>query len=71
MTLNLGPSGTACRRWNVGRPWLLSIDLNDIKAIERALETEKEKERLLDVAYWQPFKQELAELRASKRSGNE
>ena len=53
------------------RPWLLSIDLNDIKAIERELETEKEKERLLDVAYWQPLKQELAELRASKRSGNE
>ncbi|MCY2976971.1 MAG: hypothetical protein NTW52_20140 [Planctomycetota bacterium] len=53
------------------RPWLLSIDLNDIKAIERKLETEKEKERLLDVAYWQPLKQELAELRASKRSVNE
>jgi hypothetical protein len=50
---------------------LLSIDLNDSKAIERALETEKENERLLDAAYWQPLKQELAELRASKRSGAE
>ncbi len=48
------------------RPWLLSIDLNAIKAIEWELETEKEKERLLDIAYWHPLKQELAELRASK-----
>jgi hypothetical protein len=39
--------------------------------IARELETENEKERLLDVAYWQPLKQELAELMASKRSGNE
>lgn len=53
------------------RPWLQSLDLNDIRAIERELETEKEKERRLDIAYWQPLKRELAELRASKRSGNE
>ena len=53
------------------RPWLLSIDLNDTMTIERELEAEKEKERLLDVAYWQPLKQELAELRANKRSGTE
>jgi hypothetical protein len=46
------------------RPWLLSIDLNDTKAIERELVSEKEQERLLDIAYWNPLKQELAELSA-------
>ena len=49
------------------RPWLMNVDLNDVEAIERELESEKQKERLLDVAYWQPLKQELYDLRASKR----
>jgi hypothetical protein len=48
---------------------LLSIDLEDTKAIERELEAEREKERLDDIAYWQPLKQELIELRLNKRSG--
>jgi hypothetical protein len=51
------------------RPWLLSIDLNDTKAIVGKLEAEKEKERLDDITYWQPLKQELVDLRLSKRSG--
>ena len=49
------------------RPWLMNVDLNDVGAIERELESEKEKERFLDVAYWRPLKQELYDLRASKR----
>jgi hypothetical protein len=54
------------------RPWLLSIDLEDTKAIERELEAEQEKERLDDIAYWQPLKIELAELRGKKRlEGNQ
>jgi hypothetical protein len=55
---------------NSFRPWLQSIDLNSLKAIERELATDKERERLLDIAYWNPLKQELAELRASKRAGS-
>jgi hypothetical protein len=51
------------------RPWLLSIDLEDTKAIERELEADKERERVDDIAYWQPLKQELIDLRLSKRSG--
>ena len=55
---------------NSFRPWLQSVDLNNLEAIERELEKDKERERLLDIAYWNPLKQELAELRASKRSGS-
>jgi hypothetical protein len=53
------------------RPWLLRVDLNDVNAVQRELEADKEKERALDVAYWVPLKRELAELRASRRLGDE
>lgn len=33
------------------RPWLLDVDLNDVKAVERQLEADKEKERLLYIAH--------------------
>ena len=51
----------------VFRPWLMTVDLNDVGAVEGELDSEKEKERFLDVAYWRPLKQELADLRANRR----
>lgn len=53
------------------RPWLLTVDLNDSAAIERELEAEMQIERALDVAYWQPLKNELAELRGNRRLEND
>ncbi len=53
------------------RPWLMIVDLNDSAAIERELEAEMQRERALDIVYWQPLKNELAELRGSRRLGDD
>lgn len=50
------------------RPWFLTTDMHDLQAVVRELEAERERERLADIAYWEPLKRELGELRVNKRS---
>ena len=48
------------------RPWLATIDLSDLDSIRHELDVEEKRERELDAAYWQPLKEELAELRSRR-----
>ena len=52
------------------RPWLVSIDANDIKQIEAFLRLEEDAERQADEEYWRPLKEELVQLRLNRERRN-
>ena len=52
------------------RPWLVSIDVNDVKQIEAFLRQEEDTERQADEEYWRPLKEELVQLRLIRERRN-
>lgn len=48
------------------RPWLQSVDLNDMQVLQDLLLEEQSRERQLDAAYWQPLQEELAQIRKAR-----
>ena len=52
------------------RPWLVSIDANDVKQIEAFLRQEEDAERQADEEYWRPLKEELVQLRLNRERRN-
>ncbi len=52
------------------RPWLVSIDANDVKQIEAFLRLEEDAERQADEEYWRPLKEELVQLRLNRERRN-
>jgi hypothetical protein len=50
----------------ISRPWLSSIDANDLKQIEKLLRQEEDAERQADEEYWKPLKEELVQLRMNR-----
>ena len=52
------------------RPWLVSIDVNDVKQIEAFLRLEEDAERQADEEYWRPLKEELVQLRLNRERRN-
>lgn len=52
------------------RPWLVSIDANDVKQIEAFLRLEEDAERQADEEYWRPLKEELVQLRMNRERRN-
>ena len=52
------------------RPWLVSIDVNDVKQIEAFLRLEEDAERQADEEYWKPLKEELVQLRLNRERRN-
>jgi hypothetical protein len=52
------------------RPWLASIDANDVKQIEAFLRLEEDAERQADEEYWRPLKEELVQLRLNRERRN-
>jgi len=41
------------------RPWLISLDITNLKQIEYLLREEEDAQRLADEEYWKPLKAEL------------
>ncbi|MEQ1827957.1 MAG: hypothetical protein ABL921_18500, partial [Pirellula sp.] len=52
------------------RPWLVSVDANDVKQIEAFLRHEEDAERQADEEYWRPLKEELVQLRLNRERRN-
>ncbi len=52
------------------RPWLVSVDANDVKQIEALLRLEEDAERQADEEYWRPLKEELVQLRMNRERRN-
>jgi hypothetical protein len=52
------------------RPWLVSVDANDVKQIEAFLRLEDDAERQADEEYWRPLKEELVQLRLNRERRN-
>jgi hypothetical protein len=52
------------------RPWLVSVDANDVKQIEAFLRLEEDAERQADEEYWRPLKEELVQLRLNRERRN-
>ncbi len=52
------------------RPWLVSIDVNDLKQIEGFLRLEEGAARQADEDYWKPLKEELVKLRLNRERRN-
>ncbi len=52
------------------RPWLVSIDVSDVKQIEAFLRLEEDAERQADEEYWRPLKEELVQLRLNRERRN-
>ncbi len=52
------------------RPWLVSVNANDVKQIEAFLRLEEDAERQADEEYWRPLKEELRQLRLNRELGN-
>lgn len=52
------------------RPWLVSIDVNDVKQIEAFLRQKEDTERQADKEYWRPLKEELVQLRLNQERRN-
>jgi len=52
------------------RPWLVSVNADDVKQIEAFLRLEEDAERQADEEYWRPLKEELRQLRLNRELGN-
>lgn len=52
------------------RPWLHSVDVQDLVQIEFLLRAEEDAQRQADREYWRPLKEELEQLRLNRPRGN-
>lgn len=49
------------------RPWLESVNPDDLQALQKSLNEEESRERERDADYWQPLKQEMEQTRDERR----
>lgn len=52
------------------RPWLHSVDVQDLVQIEFLLRAEEDAQRQADREYWRPLKEELEQLPLNWPAGN-